>query len=56
MRIVAFNTAVGWSRDLTVDIANELRRRRVKFAEMPESILDLMDDNRGRCRPTPREA
>jgi hypothetical protein len=26
-RIVAFNTAEGWSRDVTKDIANELRRR-----------------------------
>jgi hypothetical protein len=25
-RIVAFNTAEGWSRDVTVDIADELRR------------------------------
>ena len=27
VRIVAFNTAEGWSRDVTVDIADELRRR-----------------------------
>jgi hypothetical protein len=26
-RIIAFNTAEGWSRDVTVDIADELRRR-----------------------------
>jgi hypothetical protein len=26
VRIVAFNTAEGWSRDVTVDIADELRR------------------------------
>ena len=25
--IVAFNTAEGWSRDVTMDIADELRRR-----------------------------
>ena len=30
MRIIAFNTAEGWSRDETTDIADELRRR---FAE-----------------------
>jgi hypothetical protein len=30
MRVVAFNSAEGWSRDVTVDIADELRRR---FAE-----------------------
>jgi hypothetical protein len=28
VRIVAFNTAEGWSRDVTVDIADELRRDR----------------------------
>ena len=27
VRIVAFNTAEGWRRDVTVDIADELRRR-----------------------------
>ena len=26
VRIIAFNTAEGWSRDVTVDIADELRR------------------------------
>jgi hypothetical protein len=46
VRIVAFNTAEGWSRDVTTDIADELRRRHVEFSEMPESILDFMDDNR----------
>jgi hypothetical protein len=32
VRIVAFNTAQGWSRDVTVDIADELRRtlRRIR--------------------------
>ena len=43
LRIVAFNTAEGWSRDVTVDIADELRRRYVEFGELPESILDFMD-------------
>ena len=27
VRIVAFNTAEGWSRDVTIGIADELRRR-----------------------------
>jgi hypothetical protein len=46
VRIVAFNTAEGWSRDVTVDIADELRRRYVEFGEVPESILDFIDANR----------
>jgi hypothetical protein len=31
---------------VTLDIANELRRRYVEFGEVPESILDFMDANR----------
>ena len=43
---MAFNTADGWSRDVTMDIANELRRRYVEFGEVPNSILDFMEVNR----------
>jgi len=46
VRIVAFNTAEGWSRDVTMDIGDELRRRYVEFGEVNESILDFMDANR----------
>jgi len=46
VRIVAFNTAEGWSRDVTMDIAEELRRRYVEFGEVPDSILDFMEANR----------
>ncbi|MGY8681939.1 hypothetical protein Q2941_29775 [Bradyrhizobium sp. UFLA05-153] len=46
VRIVAFNTAEGWSRDATMDIADELRRRYVEFGEVPNSILDFMNANR----------
>jgi hypothetical protein len=46
VRIVAFNTAEGWSRDVTADIAGELRRRYVEFGEMPDAILDFMDAHR----------
>jgi hypothetical protein len=46
VRVVVFNTAEGWSRDVTVDIADELRRRYVEFGEAPDSILDFMDANR----------
>ena len=45
VRIVAFNTAEGWSRDVTVDIADELRRRYVEFGEVPDSVLDFMEAN-----------
>jgi len=46
VRIVAFNTAEGWSRDVTVDMADELRRRYVEYGEVPDSVLDFMDANR----------
>jgi hypothetical protein len=46
VRIVAFNTAEGWSRDVTVEIAEELSRRYVEFGELPGSTLDFMDANR----------
>jgi hypothetical protein len=36
VRIVAFNTTEGWSRDVSVDIADELRRRYVEYDEVPE--------------------
>ena len=33
VRVVAFNTAEGWSRDVTVDIADEVRRCYVELDE-----------------------
>ncbi len=44
--IVAFNSSAGWCRDVTLEVADELRRRYVEFGEVPESILDFMDGNR----------
>jgi hypothetical protein len=46
IRIVVFNTVEGWSRDVTVDIADELRRRHAEFGEVPESVLQFMEANR----------
>jgi hypothetical protein len=46
VRIVAFNTTERWSRDVTVDIAAELRRRCVEFGEIPDSVLDFLEANR----------
>jgi hypothetical protein len=43
VRIIAFNTAEGWSRDATVDIADEVRRRYVEFDDVPESILAFLE-------------
>jgi hypothetical protein len=43
VRIVAFNTAEGWSRDVTVDIADELRRRFAEFDEVPRSVQEFLE-------------
>ena len=45
VRIVVFNSVEGWCRDVTVDIADELRRRYGEFGEMPESVLEFMEAN-----------
>jgi hypothetical protein len=46
VRIVAFNTAEGWSRDVTSEISAELRQRYVEFGEISDSTLNFMDANR----------
>jgi hypothetical protein len=48
VRIIAFNTAEGWSRDVTVDIADELRRRYVEYDEVPEGVLEFLKANQRR--------
>jgi hypothetical protein len=39
---------IGWSRDVTIDIADELRRRYVEVEEVPEAVLAFMDANQRR--------
>ena len=46
VRIVAFNTAAGWCRDVTMDIADELRRRQVDFGELPDAMHEFIEANR----------
>jgi hypothetical protein len=48
VRIVAFNTAEGWSRDVTVDIADELRLRCIEYSDVPASILKFLETANGR--------
>ena len=47
VRIVGFNTAQGWSRDVTVDIADEVRRRLVENDEISPPVLQFLEANRG---------
>jgi hypothetical protein len=42
-RIVAFNTAEGWSRDVTIDIADELRRRFAEYDDVPASVREFLE-------------
>lgn len=46
IRIVAFNAAEGWCRDVSVDIANELRRRVVEYDGIPKSVVLFLEANR----------
>jgi len=46
VRIVAFNVAEGWCRDVTTDIADELRRRYVEFGEVSDAVFEFMEANR----------
>ena len=45
VRIVAFNTAEGWSRDVTDEIAAELAQACADRDETPPSIADFIDDH-----------
>jgi hypothetical protein len=44
VRIVAFNTAEGWSRDVTLDIADELRRRLIEYGDVPRSVQEFVEE------------
>ena len=46
--IVAFNSAEGWCRDVTMDIADELRRRCAEYDEISESVLAFLEANQRR--------
>jgi hypothetical protein len=46
VRIVAFNTTEGWSRDVTLDIVDELRLRYVEDDDLSESVLAFMEAHR----------
>jgi hypothetical protein len=41
--IVAFNTAEGWSRDVTKDIADDLRRHFMEYDDAPASVQAFVE-------------
>jgi hypothetical protein len=43
VRIVAFNIVEGWSRDVTDEIADELRQRIAD--EVPMSLMEFLDEH-----------
>ena len=44
VRVVGFNTAEGWSRDVSEDVANELRRRcDLEMRELPPNIHEFVE-------------
>ena len=44
VRIVGFNTAEGWSRDVSADIAKELRQRcDSEGRDVPDCVRDFVD-------------
>ena len=43
VRVVAFNTDEGWSRDVSDDVADELRERCAQRGEVPDFLLDFLE-------------
>jgi hypothetical protein len=51
VRIIAFNVADGWSRDISAQVAAELRRRcDLQLRDVPSSIQDFVERHEGRSR------
>jgi hypothetical protein len=49
VRVVGFNTAEGWSRDVSVGVADELRRRcDLQLREVPENIQEFVERHESR--------
>jgi hypothetical protein len=45
VRIIAFKTAVSWSRDVTEEIAAALRERCVGRGDLPQSLLTFLEQH-----------
>jgi hypothetical protein len=46
VRIVVFNSAEGWCRDVTLDIADEVRRRYAEMDDVSDSVFQFTEANR----------
>ena len=48
IRVISFNTAEGWSQDVSADVAEELRRRcDLQLRDVPLSISDFVARHAG---------
>ena len=50
-RVIAFNTAQGWSRDVSAEIADLIARRCVRYAFDVPASLEQFVDRYGSVRP-----
>jgi hypothetical protein len=51
VRVVGFNTAEGWSRDVSEDIADEIRRRcDLQMTEVPPNLEGFIERHESRDR------
>jgi uncharacterized membrane protein len=51
LRVVGFNTAKGWSQDVSADVAHELRQRcDLQLRDIPFFLQDFVDRYEGRYR------
>jgi hypothetical protein len=51
VRVIAFNTAEGWSQDVSEDVAHELRRRcDLQLRDVPAGIVDFVERHEGHHR------
>jgi hypothetical protein len=56
-RVIGFNTAEGWSRDVSAGVANELRRRcDLQSTKVPAHLKDFIDrhETRDLTQPGPQ--
>jgi len=49
VRVIGFNTAEGWSRDVSGVVADELRRRcALQLREVPKNVLEFVQQHESR--------
>ena len=49
VQVIGFNVAEGWARDVSEDVANEIRRRcDLQVTEVPSNLEDFLDRHENR--------